>query len=239
MNLKSLSALAALVALAGSAQAAVYAGNSASGFGGVIGGSSLTITDNGTNVDFSLTTSGAFSNDALILYINSVAGGANNTSTYTDTADGGRTAISGLSGSGRTLVNFAAGFGADFAITLQPGIFSGTFDLSTPASFGFVQGNGLSGSGSGPFTFSIAKASLGLPGVGAYSFDFVGTLISTTAFRSNETIGTSVTANVDGNGNAGFTGTQTFSSSNTFAVPEPSGLSLLALTGLAFARRRR
>lgn len=238
MTLKNLSALAAVFALAGGAQAAVYTGNGGAGFGGVIGGSALTITDNGSNIDFSLTTSGTFSSNALILYIDSVAGGANDTSTYTDTSDGGRTAISGLSGS-RTLVNFAAGFGADFAVTLEPGVFSGTFNLSTPASFGFVQGNGLSGSGSGPFTFSIAKTALGLPGAGAYSFDFVGTLISTTAFRSNETIGSSVTSNVDGNGNAGFTGTQTFSSSNTFAVPEPSGLSLLALTGLAFARRRR
>jgi hypothetical protein len=143
-----------------------------------------------------------------------------------------------LSNSGRTLATFPALFGADYAITVEPSVFSGTFDLSTPASFGFVQGNGLSGSGTGPFTFSVAKASLGLPGSGAYSFNFVGTLISTSAYRSNETIGMSVTlpGNVGDTPNAGFTGSQTFSAADNFAVsavPESSAIGVLAAFGLA------
>ncbi len=227
--------------IAGTAHAATYAGNGGTGFGGPIGGSILSIIENGANIDFSLAAGANFNSNVLVLYIDSTTGGDNNTSGYTDISDGGRTAISGLSGGGRTLVNFAAGFGADFALTLQPGTFSGTYNLSTPSNFGFVQDNVLAGSGSGPFTFSVLKTSLGLPASGVSSFNFVGTLISDSGYRSNETIGTSTTIpGTPGDApNGGFTGTQTFTTFNTVTIPEPSALSLLGLAGLAVASRRK
>ena len=69
---------------------------------------------------------------------------------------------------------------------------------------------------------------------------FEGTLISPTAYRSNETFGASVTTpgTVGDTPNAGFTGTQTFSTQNTFVVPEPASIGLLGLMGSIGFRRK-
>lgn len=212
-----------------------YSGNGGTGFGGPIGGSTLMVSDNGTTITFQLTTGVPFSGNALVIYIDSKAGGPSNTSTFTDVADGGRTAISGLSANGRTLVNFAPGFNPDFALTVEPGVFSGLFDLSTPDNFGFVASAGLSGSGT-TFTFSVNKTDLGIPSGSPAGFRFVGTLISTSAYRSNETIGTSTTVpgNAGDTPNAGFTGTQTFSNFNSYGtITLP--VKLLRFTGKAVA----
>ena len=234
-----LSAIAG-AAITSSASAAIYNGNGAGGFGGSVGSGTLTVTDAGSNVNFSFSTPNAFTGNSLVLYIDSVAGGDNSTSAYTDNADGGRTAVSGLSGNGRTLATFPVGFGADRAISFEPG-FAGLFNLSTPANFGFIASGGLSGSGNGPFTFSYSKSDLGLPTSGDYSFNFVGTLISTSGYRSNETIGASVT--VPGSGgdapNAGFTGTTVFATGNAFVVPEPSTLGVMLGAGAMLLRRRK
>ena len=230
------------VGAAGSSAQTVYTGNGGTGFGGPIGTSTLTVTENGNNIDFSLTTGVPFSGNALVLYLDTTTGGFGDTSLLTDTSDGGRTAISGFNSGNpsRTVATFPATFAADRAITVEPGNFSGMFDLSTPSNFGFVSSGGLSGSGTGPFTFSFSKADLGLTDP-IDSFDFVGTLISTSAYRSNETIGTSVTVpGTPGDApNAGFNGTTTFANFNTFTVvPEPAAVGLLTLGGVALIRRR-
>jgi hypothetical protein len=242
--LRSIRALAAAaaIALCGVASAStVYSGNGGGGFGGPVGGGALTVSDDGAgNIDFSFAAGTNFSGNALVLYVDSVAGGVNDTSTLTDVGDPGRTAISGENpgNPSRTLATFAPGFGADYAITLEPGVFSGLFDLSTPSNFPFVASGGLSGSGSGPYTFSFSRAQLGLGATDPFSFE--GTLISTSAYRSNETIGTSVTVpgTVGDTPNAGFTGTTVFATADTFAVPEPASVGLLGLAGLATLRRR-
>ena len=246
-------AVALFLGLSCSASAQVgnanYNGNGAAGFGGPIGDSTLNLSyDTATGVvSGSLTTGVNFSGNALVLYLDTVSGGINNTSTLADAADGGRTAISGLNGDGRTQVNFAPGFGADFAISLEPGVFGGLFNLSTPSNFGFVGSVGLAGGGTGPFTFSFNVSQVGLSSASPATFSFVGSLISTTAYRSNETIGTSVTVpgTPGDTPNAGFTGSQTFANSNTFttfvAAPEPGSFALagLALVPGAIVLRRR
>ena len=128
--------------------ATTYPGNGGIGFGGPIGGSTLNITDNGTTVTFQLTTAGAFSGNDLVIYIdNEGGGGYANTSTFTDNADGGRTAISGYSNPGRTRINFPAGFTPQRAISMEPGVFAGVFDLGNPSNFTYVNSGGLTGAG--------------------------------------------------------------------------------------------
>ena len=234
----------ALAGLASAAGATTYPGNGASGFGGPVGNGTLTVTDGGSGViNFSLSPGVSFSGNDLVIYIDSKPGGASDNSTFTDNGDGGRTAVSGYNASNtppsRALVTFPVGFGADFALSIEPGVFGGLFDLSSPSNFNFVSSANLAGAGTGPFTFSVTRTQLGLGATDP--FNFVGTLISTSAYRSNETIGTSVTTpGTPGDApNAGFTGTQTFAVANTFAVPEPSALAVLALTAAAGLMRRR
>lgn len=188
-----------------------YPGNGASGFGGAIGNSTLSITDNGTTVSFQLTTSGFSGNDLVIYIDNLTGGGYANTSTFTDVADGGRTAISGFNfgNPSRTQVNFPAGFRPQMAISMEPSTnnFAGLFSLSNPANFTYINSGGLTDVGGSHtiYTFSFSKADLGI--AGSVNFKFFGTLISTSAFRSNEAIGSALTDPPPAPPNYGFTGT--------------------------------
>ena len=226
-----------------SANAATYSGNGASGFGGGVGNSVLTVTSSGPNINFSITSvSTSFSGNRLVLYFDSKSGGSASTTSFTDYGDQSRVAVSGATATSRSVASFPAGFGADFGISVNIGDFAALFDLSTSPSFTFVPSGPIAGSGLGPITFSIPFTALGLPASGG-NFQFVGTLISNNAFRSNETIGASVTAAAPANPgdapNAGFNGTTTFSAANLFVVPEPGSSMLAGLALLGLLRRRR
>ena len=69
-------------------------GNGATGFGGPIGNGNLAITDDGTNITFTLNNAGGFSGNDFVLYIDSVAGGFADTSAFSDNGDGGRESVS-------------------------------------------------------------------------------------------------------------------------------------------------
>jgi hypothetical protein len=86
-------AAVALIALSSSALAQVntnqlYNGNGNSGFGGVIGTGTLNISNNDTgNLAFTLNKGAGSFNDAIVLYIDSVAGGFGDTLSFNDQAD--------------------------------------------------------------------------------------------------------------------------------------------------------
>src|SRR4051812_39147009 len=87
--------------------AATYSGNGNAGFGGPIGTGSLTLTDDGTTLSGTITKGANGFNDALVIYIDSTAGGFADTSTFSDANDGLRKAISGFDGGGnRSLLTF-------------------------------------------------------------------------------------------------------------------------------------
>lgn len=237
----------ASLCFASAARASTYNGNGASGFGGTLGNGSLTITQSGTDLNFTLNPSGSFTSNDVVVYIDSQAGGFADTSTFSDNADGGREAISGANtgtgngGPTRTLVTFPTGFTADFGLGFENNTFTGLFGLASGGnnSLNFVTGS--TPTSGGPYTVTIPIADLGItPG---QSFNFVASLISTTAFRSNETIG-ATSPDVSTQGNPGFSGPVTFSSADTFtttAVPEPVTASLLGVAGmigLTWRRRR-
>lgn len=270
MNRTSLlaSALAAAtlcVPLAAHAQT-TYAGNGATGFGGLLGNGSFTVNSTQTSatdgtITFTFNPSGGFTGNSVIVYIDSKTGGIANTSNLTDVGDDGRRGISGEQpgtpggpdngNASRTLVNFASGFGADYGISFENTSFNGVFSLPMDTSaLTYITGQGPNQGPGGADIVTVNYSQLGLlPG---QSLRFVATLIDgTSAYRSNETVGTSTTTVGDFGGtvNAGFTGTQTFSTSNLFTTagpapaPEPSGtlallVGALALGGLALARRR-
>ncbi len=225
----SVLATAFLAPLAAHAQNThTYVGNGATGFSGYLGQGSLTITRDAQNdLTFSLAPHGGNLGggnvaNGVVLYIDSVPGGFADTSALSDNGDPGHEIISGantgtnskINGknpASRSLVTFAPGFKADYAISFE-GSFVGLFKLAAGKdnSLIYVMGAGQTNA---PYTITILGSKIGINPGG--SFKFVGTLISTAnAYRSNETLGPTVqgsTGPVPGfNGGVTFTGFDTF-----------------------------
>jgi hypothetical protein len=212
-----------------------YTGNGSTTFGGAVGAGSLSISNNAAGaLDFTYTRGGGNFNDAIVLYFDSVGGGATSTADFTDSADGLRRAISGFDGgANRSTLTFAAGFDADFAIALDTG-FAGLWSLTPTNNFGFLAAAGLAPTGTSSnavYTFSINVANLGLTANSGQSFDFFSTYISTTGFRSTETFG----ATFSGSPSIGYTPFTAAANNSFTTVPEPSTYALLALSGIGLA----
>lgn len=192
----------------------VFQGNGNSGFGGFIGNSTLTITDDGTNINFEISSSGNF-NDVLVLYLDTGVNGRNVIDTdVEDNADGGRRAISNGDDQGNgSVVTFPANFEASYAITVESG-FSGLFQIPPSGMVGdnglaFISSNNVNDNGSGVVTFSTTYASLGLQSNG--SFDFVGVYLNGgNAFTSDEGYGLTATGGNIGGDDFSFDAVQTF-----------------------------
>jgi len=234
----------------------VYSGNGNSGFGGVIGTGSLSVTNNTAgNLVFTLTKGSANFNDALVLYIDSIAGGFIDTLSFNDQADLLRQAISGASGGStgidantRSIISFNNGFTANYAIALDQN-FAGLWQLNSGGnnSLAFVTAANLiptATATSATYTWNINVTDIGLTANSEQSFAFVGTYLNASnSFRSNEAIGFSIGSINPGNGGIGSYPNTIATGEVTFqTVPEPSTY-CMALAGLACAgylvRRRR
>jgi hypothetical protein len=244
-TLKTLVVTAAASLLAAfNANAVVYNGNGNNGFGGPIGNSSLTITDDGTTVTFTLSNPGGIpfnGNDAFVLYLDTVSGGLTDTSSLNDTGDLLRRAISNI---GPAQINFASGFTADKAIGVKagPGAFAGLWSVTgSPTNLGFISSGLLSPTtaNQSSYTWSFSLSNLGvLPGS---SFNFVGIYMNAqdgggNTFLSNEGFGAGLGGTNPGLGTATFTDFLTYTT-----VPEPSTYALIigGLALLVFIARRR
>ncbi|HZQ45416.1 MAG TPA: PEP-CTERM sorting domain-containing protein [Verrucomicrobiae bacterium] len=241
------------MAICSTAGATSYSGNGATGFGGSVGTGSVSITDSlaGMNITFNRG-SGTMDND-LVLYLDTQSGGFGDTSLFSDNGDPGRTAISGYNGGNpsRTIASFASGFAADYAISIENG-FIGVFGLASGGngSLNYLFGQSQSGNNSdASYTISltpIQMSQIGLTAGSGQTLFLEGTLSSGSAYRSNETIGSSITSPDGGSApNAGFNGSVAFTSADAYtltAVPEPSTLALMgmgAISSMLFYRRRK
>lgn len=170
----------------------VYMGNAKGGFGGVIGNSTLQISEDATRVYFNLIRGNDNFTDALVIYIDTKAGGFTTTSTFTDNSDQLRNAISGYNGSDRSIVNFASNYDADFAIALSPGSpkFGGLWRLNATGEHTYLENADLTPNdniANVNYRFSVTKVSLGLIPETNVTFKFVATYLNfNNVFRSNE-----------------------------------------------------
>lgn len=200
--------LLAAALLAGKAYGqSTYNGNGKTGFGGTIGNGSLTISESGNDIILNLTTGGTF-NDILVIYFDSKSGGLSNTTTINDDADGGRSAVSGNSGTNASEVTFPAGFGADYGLAW--GNFGSVLFELTPGGANSLTYISFNSSAS---SRTIPKSELGI--TGSISFKFVATYVSGTAYRSNEALVQNIGDGTESFGNFGYNPI-TFSASNDF-----------------------
>jgi hypothetical protein len=184
----------------------IYVGNTNNGFGGAIGNGSLVLSDDGTNLYGTLTTSGPMDN-ALVLFIAPGQGGFASTAGFRDAADPLRSAISGYTpsqndgGPGQSVLTFETGFAPSYAVALQPGNgvnFGGLWGLANGGgnSLPFIVSVNLTPVGTdaaGTYRFCFNVTNIGLtPGAGQ-SFELFGTFISDSGFRSTEAVAGNLT----------------------------------------------
>jgi hypothetical protein len=237
------------------ASSSTFSGNGSTAFNGAVGDGTLTVSDDGSGgVDFSLTLGNGqtnFGGNDFVLYLdNGKGGGISSTATLTDDADGGRSAVSEDSGSGRSTLNFNSVLAPQYAIDIESG-YGDIFKLNTPSNLTLVDGAapGAASANSTGLTYTYAQgtptvATLDLPaadfGLSSYSggtLTFFGIQVSESGYSSNELIGSAT-------GSGGWGNTQTVTVANTFtaAVPEASIVGLLACGAgvlLAWNRSRR
>jgi len=172
-----------------------YSGNGNIGFGGVLGNGSFDINDDGTTVTLTFNRGTDNFGDALVVYIDSKSGGFASTSSFTDTGDKNRKAISGYDGSNRSTVNFPTGFRPDYAISAivanDEGVdFAGLWELKS-GTHNFIKSVNISSTdpaaSSYDMTFDFTDVGTSS---GAESFGFVASYLNqANAFRSDEAIG--------------------------------------------------
>lgn len=186
-----------------------YSGNSNSGFGGVVGDSTLEFSDNGTTVTGTFTKGAGDFNDAMVVYIST--GSAGRTVIDGDVIDQGDDLRRAISSAGEFASNitFPSGFQATHAIAINVA-FGGLWNIPNTGIIGnneleFVAGVGSPDAvGSASFSFSFTWANIGL--TSSDHFEFVVTYLNAgNGFLSDEGYGEGLPSGNPGGNNVTFT----------------------------------
>ncbi len=112
-----------------------FNGNGNGGFGGVIGGSSMTWSDDGTTVNVSFTNGNGGFGDTLVVYLDTGSAGRNVIGNdVNDRQDANRSAISWMSNTPNDLT-LPSGFDASYAIAINTG-FGGLWSIPSSGAIG-------------------------------------------------------------------------------------------------------
>jgi len=218
-----------------------YPGNG--GGGGTVANGSLTLQDNGYTVfgTFDKAPGMSFQLD-LVIYIDSVAGGFSDTTSFRDNADPARTAISGFNtalNKGST-ATFAPGFAADYAIILGvnwPNTGNGLYRLNAggDGSFDYIASANLDPTytlNAWSYTFNFRWSDIGIQPGDAHFLKFQSTYLDSSTSRTLESFESL-------SGDRGFNSV-TFGNYNTYGVapvPEMTTWALTVFGGLFIGRR--
>ncbi|MEQ9308660.1 MAG: T9SS type A sorting domain-containing protein [Balneolaceae bacterium] len=202
-----------------------YSGNSESGFGGTIGGSTLSLSTDGTTITGTLTKGAGDFNDTFVIYISNGNSGRSTIGTeVNDRADANRAAISYMEAGTGKILTFPSGFEATHAIAINTG-FGGLWSIPNSGSIAnngltFVTGLGGDGKPSSStdasFTFSFDFSDIGLNDNGGNGFSFVATYLnpwggdSNLGFASNEGFGSGFPGSNIGQENVTLTGFESY-----------------------------
>lgn len=208
-----------------------------SGFGGFVGGGTITLDTDATNLYIRFTGGAGPFNDTLTIWLDTKAGGFTD-ATMNDANDGSRRALTNLAANADDA--FDPNFLPDFGIT-QGGTFGTVFfSLADSEPDGFI--DFIDYQGTGPLTsatgYAIPLATLGA-GPGS-NIDFMVGYISDSGYMSNESIPAFDPLQNFGNPGFGDSGTPGIGNFDRLVVvPTPGALALAGMAGLVVARRRR
>ncbi|HMP08058.1 MAG TPA: hypothetical protein PJ982_17045, partial [Lacipirellulaceae bacterium] len=193
--------LSLLAAYAAESRGTLYVGSGTSGFGGPIGGSQMTWSDNGTTVTVNFTKGGGDFNDRFVLYLDTGAAGRNTIGpAVNDRADRLRSAISYIEAGANKTLTLPTGFSASYAIAIETS-FGGLWSIPDTGTIGnnglgFIAAVGHPTSNTqAAFSFSFNLASIGLTPLSGAPIKFVATYLNydggdfSRGFISNEGYG--------------------------------------------------
>ena len=242
-----LAATAFLASAALSQAAAIYNGSGTSGFGGVVGGSNMSWTDDGSTISVTFTKGPDNFNDQFVIYLANGSTGRGTIGTaVNDRQDALRSAISFMESSTGKTLTFPTGFEATHAIGINTS-FGGLWSIPSTGTVGnnglvFVDtvNSTLSSAGQSSFTFSFSASEIGLTANSGADIDFVATYLNpfggngNLGFASNEGYGGGFPNDNIGQNDFAFTSFNTYT-----IVPEPAAAVMGLFGTLLLLRRRR